>query len=75
MTLNICSERAGAFDTALEQLQPGARIVYHQGIHCAGVHRVAAYQAACERRVFLVQYRVGAGVFQYIAIVRGIPRG
>lgn len=75
MTLNICSERSGAFDTILAQSQPGDQIVYHQGIHCAGAHRAAAYNAACEGRVFLVQRRVEAGVFQYLAIVRGITRG
>lgn len=71
MVLDICFERSGAFDIVLAQLQPGARIVYHKGMFCSGAHRVAAYNAACERRVLLVQRRIDGGMFQYIAVVRG----
>ena len=56
-----------AFSDALKTTQQGDTIRYHTGYYAGGLFKHDALMAAEARLVNLVQKKVGAGLFQYIA--------
>jgi hypothetical protein len=65
--VDISDKDAGAWQDAISKTVPGDQIIYHKGPFCAGLHRRAAMQASNRKLVCLVQRKVGAGEFHYIA--------
>lgn len=56
-----------AFSDALKTTKQGDTIKYHIGQYAGGLFKSDALMAAEARLVNLVQKKVGAGLFQYVA--------
>tara|TARA_R100001244_G_scaffold92249_1_gene69705 strand:- start:160 stop:396 length:237 start_codon:yes stop_codon:yes gene_type:complete len=56
-----------AFSAALKTTKHGDSIRYHTGYYAGGLFKHDALMAAEARLVNLVQKKLGAGLFQYIA--------
>ena len=63
------TENAEKFEAVLEQEKEGTWIIYHRGEHCGGKHRHAARASSDAGHVRLLQRRLRAGTFEYLAVV------
>ena len=66
---NVAQKPKGAFWLAITESEPGDRIIYHVGKHCAGEHRADAAAAYEKGLVILVQRRSQTPeMFDYLAV-------
>ena len=67
--MDVSKGEKGALLKAISSAEPGARIVYHVGQHCGGMHRADASWAHEAGLVILVQRRSRTeGLFEYLAV-------
>lgn len=69
------SRKPTAFSETLEAAEYGDKIIYCRGEYATGAYKREALDALTSGRVSLVQKRLGAHQFEYIAqVIRGRTR-